>query len=492
MPNAHVLIADDDAALVRTMTWVLREHGYDVTATLEASQVVPLMAERTPDLVLLDVVFPDADGTEVLEAIKSDDRWRDVPVVMISSLPPEEAGVRTLGLGAADYVRKPFRVRELLARIQVQLRLQQLLSEAREELKSAKAELSRARTEAEHHRKLVDILHDVTGDLSPDEIYHLLVRRVARALGIARCSLVLARPGDSTGIVATAYENPGLRNLQVDLARYPEIQMALEKQEPVLIPDIRDDPLYATVRKSWEIEGHAVEVRSVIALPFQLDFRQAGVFFMRTTADEPPLTPDDVAFADTVIKAAVSAIRKAQLIETTQADKARLEQLAATDPLTGLLNRRALQERLTSEIERAARYEHQLVLLMIDLDHFKEVNDTYGHLVGDEVLREIACVLTNEVRTVDIVGRYGGEEFVVVLPEQGLEGGRAFAERVRERVAQTVFKGGDELENGVRLTISVGIASYPSENMHSADELIARADEALYRAKAAGRDRVHA
>jgi diguanylate cyclase (GGDEF)-like protein len=302
---------------------------------------------------------------------------------------------------------------------------------------------------------------------------------------------VLARPGGTRGLVAPADENPGLRNLEVDLARYPEILAALDTQEPVLIQDIRRDALYASVRDSWEEDGHAVDIRSVIALPFQLDFRQSGVFFMRTTEDEPPLTPDDVAFADTVIKAAVGAIRKAQLIESTQADKARLEQLASTDPLTGLLNRRALMERLTAEIDRAARYGHELVLLMIDLDHFKLVNDTYGHMAGDDVLRDLSKVLVSEVRTVDIVARYGGEEFVVVLPEQPIEGGTAFAERVRERVADAAFCA-DDVSGGIRTTISVGIATYPIDNTQTSDELIARADEALYRAKAAGRDRVHA
>ncbi len=259
----------------------------------------------------------------------------------------------------------------------------------------------------------------------------------------------------------------------------------------MLIQDIRQDSLYSGVRASWELEGHEVAVRSVIALPFQLDLRQSGVFFLRTAEDEPSLTPDDVAFADTVIKAAVSAIRRAQFIESTQADKVRLEQLASTDSLTDTLNRRALMMRLTEEVERASRYEHELVLLMIDLDHFKDVNDTYGHLVGDDVLREFACLLVSEVRAVDIVARYGGEEFVIVLPETAIEGGTAFAERVRERVAGTAFctaDGGD----GVRTTISVGIAVYPADNLTTADDLIARADEALYRAKAAGRDRVHA
>jgi two-component system cell cycle response regulator len=491
MREPTILAAIEDELLLRTVSWFLREHGYKVLEASRADLLFEHFATTVPDLFLLDITSPTLPGPRLLEWLKADDPWRDMPVLIITAMPPEDETVRLLSLGAADFIGKPFRVRELLARIQVQLRLQQLLSEAREELKSAKAELSRARNEAEHHRKLVDILHDVTGDLSPDEIYHLLVRRVARALDIARCSLVLARPGDSTGVVATAYENPGLRNLEVDLSRYPEIQIALEKQEPVLIQDIRDDPLFSTVRKSWEIEGHAVQVRSVIALPFQLDFRQAGVFFMRTTEEEPALTPDDVAFADTVIKAAVSAIRKAQIIETTQADKVRLEQLASTDSVTGLLNRRALMERLTAEIDRAARYEHELVLLMIDLDHFKQVNDTHGHLVGDDVLRELSRLLLNEVRTVDIVARYGGEEFVVVLPEQAMEGGTAFAERVRERVAETTFRA-EEIPGGVHLTISVGIAAYPSENMHSAEELIARADEALYRAKAAGRDQVHA
>lgn len=491
MREPTVLAAIEDELLLRTVSWFLREHGYKVLEASRADLLFEHFAATVPDLFLLDITSPTLPGPKLLEWLKADEPWRDMPVLIITAMPPEDETVRLLSLGAADFIGKPFRVRELLARIQVQLRLQQLLREAREELKSARAELTRARSEADNQRKLVDILHDVTGDLSPDEIYHLLVRRVARALGIARCSLVLARPGDSIGLVATAYENPGLRNLEVDLARYPEILAALERQEPVLIPDVRTDQLYSTVRESWDNDGHEVTIRSVIALPFQLDHRQAGVFFMRTTEDEPPLTPDDVAFADTVIKAAVSAIRKAQLIETTQADKARLEQLASTDPLTGLLNRRALMERLTAELDRAARYEHELVLLMVDLDHFKLINDTYGHLVGDEVLREMSRLLVSEVRTVDIVARYGGEEFVVVLPEQPLGGGTAFAERVRERVAATVFRAG-EVEGGVRMTISVGIATYPGENLHSADELIARADEALYRAKAAGRDRVHA
>src|SRR5947208_4305209 len=128
-------------------------------------------------------------------------------------MPEEEATVKSLGLGAADFISKPFRVRELLARVKAHIRSAQ--------------ELARARDEAQSRAAIVDILHEVTDSLKPDEIYHILVRRVARVLQISKCSMVLAKPGDQLGVVVAAYENPMLRNLQIELIRYPEIQRAL-------------------------------------------------------------------------------------------------------------------------------------------------------------------------------------------------------------------------------------------------------------------------
>jgi len=491
--NTRILVADDDAAVLQTVAWVLKEQGYDVSAAHGGQALFERLEHEAPDLLLLDVALPGADNYQTLERIKADDRWRDLPVLMVSALPPDEATVRTLGLGAADFVRKPVRVRELLARIQAQLRVRATLSAARQELRTRDAELRQARDEAESRQKLVDILHEVTGDLSADEIYHIVARRVSRALTISHCSVVLARPGDEYGVVATAYENPALRNLQVDLDRYPEIRAALDGGAPVLIEDLRTSPLYDRVRENWLREGVSVSIRSVIALPFTLDGTQAGVFFLRRTGEEPPLTAEDAAFADTVIRAAVATIQRAQVIETTRADNARLEALAHTDPLTQVLNRRALTLRLTSEIDRARRYNSVLTLLMIDLDHFKRVNDTHGHLTGDDALREVAALLQHAVRSVDVVARYGGEEFVVVLPETAEAGAVAFAERIRERIEAQSFAviaaqapGG----TGLRLTASIGVATFPSPRVDSAEDLFAQADAALYRAKAEGRNRV--
>jgi len=489
MDRARILIADEDDVLARTISWLLKEQGYDVTVTLGGERLLEALTEQEPDLLMFDVMMRGVDGYDLLHRINADPRWRDMPVLVVSALPTDEATARLLSLGATDFVSKPFHVRELLARIRMQLRVRQELLHARSALRSTEVELDRVRAEAENRRKIVDILHEVTGDFSSEELYHILVRRVARALDISHCSLVLARPGDQVGVVAAAYEAPGLAHLEIRLERYPEIRAALETGEPVLIEDVDASALYNDVRLDWAAAGTLVPYRSVVALPFRLDGEQAGVIFLRTLLDEPPLARADVEFADTVVRAAVAAIRRAQMIESTRADKARFEVLALTDPLTQTHNRRALMERLTSELERARRYALHLSVLMVDLDHFKLINDSYGHVVGDEVLRGVSRVLQREARAVDVVARFGGEEFLVVLPETGEEGAVALAERIRARVEETPPVTGGEY-GWLRVTVSIGVATVPSPRVNSPEELIAVADEALYRAKAQGRNRV--
>lgn len=488
MANSRILVVDDDPALLQTISIVLKEQGYDVTTAEDGARMLEALEQYEPDLILLDVLMPQLDGFQLLERIKADDRYADLPVLIVSSLPAEEATVRTLGLGAADFIRKPFRVRDLLARIQSQLRNRAELRAARDQVRKGAADLVQAREEAESRRTMVDILHEVTDELSPEEIYHVVARRVARALNTSHCSVVLARSGDKVGIVATAFEDPSVINYRIQLELYPEIRAALETQAPVLVADVPSSPLYAEIRERWANQGTVVHIRSVIALPFSLDTTQVGVFFLRRTGEEPPFDKEDVEFANTVIKAAVSAIQRARIIETTKADNARLEVLARTDPLTQLFNRRVLVERLTLEVERARRYEGKITMLMIDLDHFKRVNDQYGHLVGDDVLRDVAALLKNAVRAVDVVARYGGEEFVIVLPETPAPGAVAFAERLRERIEATEFSA--HPHGTFHLTTSIGLATFPGPRIDSGDDLLARADEALYRAKADGRNRV--
>ena len=309
----------------------------------------------------------------------------------------------------------------------------------RSALRKAEAELQRFREEEESRKHLVEVLNEVMGNLPTEEIFHLLVRRLARALHLSHASVILANAGDRIGVVATAFEQPQLHDLKIELEKYPEVVSALNGGIPVLIPDLLYCPLYAPLREKWAREGTAVTIRSVMALPFPLNDNKTGVFLLRRTVDFPKFDASDVEFAETVVKSGVAAIQRAHAIETTRADNHRLEALAQTDPLTQLVNRRALTITLVTEMERVRRYNAPLAMLLVDLDHFKLINDTYGHLAGDDVLFAVASVLQRAVRSVDTVARYGGEEFVIVLPETGKQGAMAFAERIRERLASHRF-----------------------------------------------------
>ncbi len=171
-----------------------------------------------------------------------------------------------------------------------------------------------------------------------------------------------------------------------------------------------------------------------------------------------------------------------KLAEELYAEKARAEKLSVTDRLTGLFNRLKLDEALIYELERAKRYGHPLSIILFDIDHFKQVNDTFGHKVGDDVLASIAKVAAKKVRAIDIVGRWGGEEFMVICPETDLPSARAVAERIRTGVAAHSFP------SVGRKTASFGVATVLSKD--NADAITRRADEALYRAKKGGRNRV--
>lgn len=167
----------------------------------------------------------------------------------------------------------------------------------------------------------------------------------------------------------------------------------------------------------------------------------------------------------------------------------RLELLSITDGLTKLHNHRYLQDELARAFEESQRYQRPLSLAMIDLDFFKKVNDTYGHAAGDDVLKRAAELFRSSVRSTDLVGRYGGEEFAVMMPETTLQDGMSFAEKIRHLIETTPL---DTQAGPLNATVSIGVASVPHSRIHSAKELIVAADRALYRAKKSGRNQVQA
>jgi len=460
----HLLVLDGDQTFTRTLCRLLSENGYRATGRSTTLALEEFLATRPVDLILVDLSLPGPGGGSILQSLRRLPANADLPILALTGTSPEDASVEALGLGASDVMTKPVRVRELLARIRTHLRAGRALNQARAEARSQAA--------------LVALLQELTTNLPQRDLLQVLVRQVATGLRIPRCSIIFGKPGGSRATVAAASENPMLRDLPVDIDRYPEIRQALSTGEVVLVEDAAAHPLYESVS--------GTETTSSLVLPFSLRGERAGVFFLRTGPGDPPLGDADLRFAARVVESAAAAIEKSQDHEESRHRESAMRQLAETDPLTGLFNRRALDERLKREVERATRYGTVLTCVMIDIDHFKAANDRFGHQAGDKVLAQFAEMLRREQRAVDTVARYGGEEFVVLLPETGSAGARLFADRILRRVTLAAF-GPPEVP--IALTISIGLATFPDERAGDADGLVQLADRNLLRAKSDGRNR---
>ena len=207
--------------------------------------------------------------------------------------------------------------------------------------------------------------------------------------------------------------------------------------------------------------------------------------------DLPVLSSSEVGYLTEVFNDMVARLRQgreelAAINKTLRKKNKELHELSITDSLTGLYNRKHLMETLDNEVARSKRHKHDFAVLVIDIDHFKEYNDTYGHLAGDEVLSRLASVFKKSVRSCDYVARYGGEEFILVLPEIGPEDGVKAAERIRKKVVKENFAGDGE---PIEVTVSVGVASYPKDG-DEPQAIIRHADAALYKCKESGRNQV--
>ncbi|HVY44740.1 MAG TPA: response regulator, partial [Minicystis sp.] len=312
-------MADSHPVTAGALSWLLREHGYSVATVGGRDELFANITRATPDVILLDGEVARED-VDILHRVRAGEQWRDVRVIVTAPWASLDDGAAAMPWGADDCVSVPFRVPELLSRIRTQLRASGQLRAARAALDDTAAELQRVREDALSNRRLVDILHEVTGELSATEIYRLLAVRVARALEISHCSVVLARPGDAVGSVVAAAEDATVQELEISLSSYPEIRTALESERPVLVTDAATHPLFAATREELAREGKQIDIRSVATIPFTIDRWRAGVLFLRTVRGERPLVTDDVEFADIVIRAAVAAIRRAQALETTRAD----------------------------------------------------------------------------------------------------------------------------------------------------------------------------
>jgi len=468
--QSRLLLVGDPAARPDGLERFLVRAGFQVTEAPYPPPVTDRPDQTAPDLLIFAVGARDARLAEAVRALATAPRFSAAPVIVLVADGGADAVADALQAGAQDAMASPVHFGELRARIDADLRARREVQEARDALRTRDL--------------LFDIFQEVSAALRADEIFQTLVRRVGQAFGLTHCSFVLTAPGEDQGRVVAVYENPAIRDVRVELERYPEIQEAIRTERPVIIHDVREHPLFDTIRRHWVQQAIEVNVQSAVALPVFVQGRAAGVFFLRTVTGDPRLRPQDVAFANTIAQAAARVLENE---ERRAAIYRRQISAGVTDVLTGCASLDALDRRLRDEFERARRYALRFVVVVIDVDRLRDINERLGQTAGDRVLAEIGAMMQREIRAPDFVARYGGDEFALILPETDALGGRHFVERLRQMMARHTFP---DLGPGQVPGLSAGVVAYPHSQVLRPEDLFTQVEAALDRGKKSEADRI--
>jgi two-component system cell cycle response regulator len=448
--TARVLVVDDVPANVKLLEARLSAEYFDVVTAMSGEEALAICERADCDIVLLDVMMPDMDGFEVCRRLKTSLTTHHLPVVMVTALDQPSDRVKGLEAGADDFLTKPVSDVALIARVRSLSRLKMMTDELRMRAVTSRdigIESPEREAVAETGRNGRILVVDDRATSSEHIAAMLSGEHSAEIEADPSAALFHAAEGSYDLLIVSL----GLDNF--DGLRLCSQVRSLDRTRNVPILAVADAESNARL-----VRGLEIGVNDYLARPIDRNEMLARV---RTQIRKKRYT---------------ERLREQMSIE-----------MAITDALTGLYNRRYMESHLGSLVEQASSRSKPLTVLVLDIDYFKSINDTHGHDAGDDVLREFAIRIRKSIRGIDLACRFGGEEFVVVMPETDLAVATMVAERLRRRIASEPFP----IQQGARsieVTISIGIAALGSAD--NAATVLKRADQALYRAKRDGRNRV--
>jgi two-component system cell cycle response regulator len=448
--SARILVVDDVEANVKLLEAKLSSEYFDVLSAYNGRTALEIADSELPDVILLDVMMPRMDGFEVCRRLKANPRTADVPVVMVTALSDVANRLRGLEVGADDFLTKPVNDIALFARVRSLARLKRMMEEwrLREEICGRFAGRDIAAAEDGGRAVIVIVEEDRFSAAQMAETLRSVGHSVTCAAG---CADAHGLVDGETELVILSLSMPG------------------------------SDPLRLVSRCR---ANEALRQLPILLIAEEIDLIRVAKGLVDLGANDYLIRPVD---RQELVARTNTQLRRKRLQDRLQQNYHRGLSLALTDPLTSLYVRRYGEAHLDELIERVNQHVTSAAVLLFDVDHFKQVNDTYGHDAGDDVLRQLAARTIKSVRSVDLAVRWGGEEFLVVMPETDLANAAAVAERIRVAVAKdsfTVRSSGEKLA----VTVSVGVAA--AITGADRDQLLKRADNALYCAKSAGRNRV--
>lgn len=450
--TARVLVVDDIPANVKLLEARLLAEYFDVVTAEDGFKALAICDEEQVDIILLDIMMPGMDGFEVCERLKANPSTAHIPVVMVTALDQPSDRVRGLKAGADDFLTKPVNDLQLIARVKSLVRLKAVSDELR-----LRAETARQIGIEEMLRS--DGLMQTPGRVLVADGRASSQERIVRALKpVAEVDAVT----EPQAALLKAAGNPfELVIVNSNFENYDPLRLCSQLRS---LERTRFLPLLLVAEQGAD---------DMVARALDLGVND---YILR------PIDPNEL------VARSLTQIRRKRYNEHLRLNLQHTMELAIVDGLTGLNNRRYLDNHLKILFDRAAVRGRPISICMTDIDRFKLVNDTYGHDVGDEVLREFAARIRSTVRGADLACRYGGEEFVVVMPDTPTELAASVAERLRAIVEDKPFYV-RSIDRELSITASLGIAT-SSGAFGAPDEILKQADKALYEAKHAGRNRV--
>jgi two-component system cell cycle response regulator len=450
--TARVLVVDDVAANVKLLEARLSAEYFDVLTAMNGDEALAICERAECDIVLLDVMMPAMDGFEVCRRLKSSPTTHHIPVVMVTALDQPSDRVHGLEAGADDFLTKPVSEVALIARVRSLSRLKLMTDELRmRAVTSREIGIDSPEREAVAEAGRNGAILVVDDRAASAERLQMMLKGEHRVDVEADPNAALFHAAEGNYdllIVSLAFEN-------FDGLRLCSQLRSLDRTRNVPILAVADADNNARL-----VRGLEIGVNDYLTRPVDKHELLARV---RTQ------------------------IRRKRYTERLRDNVQMSIEMAITDALTGLYNRRYMESHVGTLVEQAATRGKPLTVLVLDIDYFKAINDSHGHDAGDDVLREFAIRIRKSIRGIDLACRYGGEEFVVVMPETDMAVATVVAERLRRRIASEPFP----IQEGARsieVTISIGIAGLGPRD--TAASVIKRADQALYRAKRDGRNRV--
>jgi diguanylate cyclase (GGDEF)-like protein len=469
--ECRVLVVDDEMTFCELLCSAI-ESRYKVTPCHTGREAISLLEQNDFDVVVTDLRLADISGIEVLRCAKTKDPYTEV-LVMTGFASLESASV-AIDLGAISYIEKPLQLDDFIVRIEKamasrlfhlkSLRLMQKADGMAPEFKDHLSDIT----------SLYYFTRKVTLSLEVSEIVRITLEEVNRKSGAPLCAIGLNVLGFKEIYAMSPQGEVAPAKAKTLFMRHREAAFPFFEKE-----QFQEGVVSTIIYKSKDGQAPPLDRVRPVAIPLVVTGTSIGT--IAVFLDESNASVNGDMYFLNIISSIVSP-----LIEHGYSVQ-QVRQLAKTDALTGIANHRSFHETLDHEIARVNRKGSTFSMIFMDIDDFKRVNDTYGHLVGDEVLKDLVNRVLENIRTVDDFSRYGGEEFAIVLPETGSRGAEVVAQRIKNAITSKPFL---YARNAISYTVSMGIASYDAKRPVKKHVFINQADAAMYTAKREGKNRI--